>query len=126
VAWSYIQLDILPAMASSRLIREARTAAGLTQTELSRRSGTSQATLSAYENSQRVPSAATLERILAGAGRRLSTVPAARPLHSPNRADLEERGRILVDVLALAEALPFDRRRALRYPRLRAVTGGEP
>ena len=110
-------------MGSSRLIREARTAAGLTQTQLARRSGTSQATLSAYESAERVPSAATLERILAAAGRRLTAVPATRPVHHPNRADLEERGRILCDVLTLAEALPFRRLDALRYPPRKPAAG---
>jgi transcriptional regulator with XRE-family HTH domain len=113
-------------MAAGRLIRDARIAAGLTQTDLARRSGTSQATLSAYENSERFPTAATLERILAAAGRRLATVPATRPVHIPNRTDLDERGRILADVLALAEALPFRRPRPLRYPRLRPAVGSDP
>lgn len=113
-------------MGSSRLIRDARAAAGLTQTELARRGGTSQATLSAYESSEKVPSAATLERVLAAAGRRLTTVPATRPVHHPNRMDLEERGRILVDVLGLADALPFRRTGPLRYPPLKAATGPDP
>ena len=94
----------------------------MTQREFARRSGTSQATLSAYENSSRIPSAATLERILAAAGQRLSSEPAARPVHTSNQTDLEERGRILVDVLTLADALPFERTGPLRYPPLRSVT----
>ena len=101
-----------------QLIRDARQRAGLTQAELARRSGTSQATLSAYETMSRAPSSETLERILAAAGRRLTTEPASRPVLSPNQADLEERGRVLWDVLLLADALPHRRRGPLRYPPL--------
>jgi transcriptional regulator with XRE-family HTH domain len=108
-------------MSSGRLIRDARTAAAMTQSELARRSGTSQATLSAYESSSRTPSAATLERILAAAGQRLSSEPAARPVHTSNQTDFEDRGRMLIDVLLLADALPFKRKGPLRYPPLRSI-----
>ena len=104
-----------------KLIRNARLHAGLTQAELARRSGTSQATLSSYETGSKAPSSETLERILAAAGRRLETAPASRPVLSPSRAELEDRGRILMDVLALADRLPHRRRGQLRYPRLRSA-----
>lgn len=103
-------------MAPHKLIRDARIAAGLTQVELAARSGTSQATLSAYEGGAKTPTATTLARILAAAGRRLTTVPASRPVVSPGRDELERRGRVLAQVLDLAERLPFRPPRELPYP----------
>jgi transcriptional regulator with XRE-family HTH domain len=46
----------------------ARRRAGLTQTELAERAGTSQAAVSAYESGRRSPSVDTLVRILAATG----------------------------------------------------------
>lgn len=59
-----------------RLIREARRAAGLSQRELARRARTSQPTVSAYEQGRKVPSAATLARLVEAAGAELTTRPA--------------------------------------------------
>lgn len=53
---------------SRHLIRMARRQAGLTQTELADRAGTSQAAISAYESGRRSPSVDTLVRILAATG----------------------------------------------------------
>ncbi len=53
---------------SRHLIRMARRQAGLTQTELAERAGTSQAAVSAYESGRRSPSVDTLVRILAATG----------------------------------------------------------
>jgi predicted nucleotidyltransferase/DNA-binding XRE family transcriptional regulator len=53
---------------SAKLIRESRTAAGLTQAELARRAGTSQPTIAAYEAGDKIPRVATLERLLQAAG----------------------------------------------------------
>lgn len=97
------------------LIRDARLESGLTQTQLARRSGTSQATLSAYESGGKVPSATTLARVLAAAGRRLTTVP-AQPVLNPGGAELERRGRVFSQVLDLAQRLPARHANALRYP----------
>lgn len=107
-------------MAPKELIRSARLAAGLTQAQLAARSGTSQATLSAYEGGAKVPSSTTLARIIAAAGKRLTTAPASRPVVTPGRAELERRGRVLAQVLDLAERLPFRSGRELRYPPLGA------
>jgi transcriptional regulator with XRE-family HTH domain len=57
------------------LIVRARTWAGLGQTELAARAGTSRPTLSAYEHGRKAPTADTLERVLAAAGARLDVVP---------------------------------------------------
>lgn len=111
-------------MDSSQLLLDARLAAGLTQAELARRSGTSQATLSAYEHGSKVPSASTLVRVLAAAGRRLTTRDASRPVLTPTGAELERRARILAQVLDLAERLPARHSPALRFPRLPSPRGG--
>jgi transcriptional regulator with XRE-family HTH domain len=84
-----------------------------------RRAGTSQATVSAYERGLKDPSVTTFARLLAAVGARLSVEP-ARPVVVPGRRDLERAGRILVDVLALAEELPARHDRELRFPRLPA------
>jgi transcriptional regulator with XRE-family HTH domain len=108
---SYIRTD----MNAAASLREARLAAGLTQSALARRAGTSQATLSAYESGRKVPSLDTLERLLSAAGARLAI---RRPTAPPTEAQLARRGRTLEDVIALAEALPVRHERDLRYPRL--------
>ena len=109
-------------MNTAREISAARRAAGLTQVELAERSGTSQATISAYEHGTKIPSSVTLSRVLAAAGRRLTTAPAAAPVRTPSGYELEHRGRVLAQVLDLAERLPARRPRRLGYPRL-AATG---
>jgi len=90
----------------------------MTQTALAERSGTSQATISAYEHGAKTPTPATLQRVLAAAGMRLTAVPASSPVSVPPAGELESRGRVLAQVLDLAERLPARRSRALRFPRL--------
>jgi transcriptional regulator with XRE-family HTH domain len=99
-------------------IRQARQRAGLSQTALAGRAGTSQATISAYESGRKQPSVDTLERLLAAAGERLTTERAARAVVRPSQAQLQKAGRTLVEVLGLAEALPSRRAGKLRFPRL--------
>lgn len=105
-------------MEAAVALRDARVAAGLTQAELARRAGTSQATVSAYENGSKQPSVATLSRLLAATGSRLTVARAAQPVLEPSPRQLKRTARALADVLALAEALPVRHRRELRYPRL--------
>jgi transcriptional regulator with XRE-family HTH domain len=119
----HIQLDIITRVNVSDLIRTARRGAGFTQTELARRSGTSQATISAYEHGAKTPAPDTLARVLAAAGMRLVAVPASSAVRVPGAGELERRGRILSQVLDLAERLPAKRRPTLRFPRLPAPTG---
>jgi transcriptional regulator with XRE-family HTH domain len=57
------------------LIAWARRAAGLSQSELARRAGTSRPTLSAYEHGRKSPSLDTAERLLGGAGFELVARP---------------------------------------------------
>jgi transcriptional regulator with XRE-family HTH domain len=99
-------------------LRTARERAGLTQALLARRTGTSQATISAYESGRKEPSVATLDRLLAATGSRLAVVPGARPVVEPTPAQHARVGRSLVDVLALAEALPTRHEPRLRFPPL--------
>ena len=66
--------------------------------------------LSVYESGRREPSSEALARILAAAGFELRLGPVVREL------DDRRAGRILEQVLDLAEALPTRRRGALRYP----------
>ena len=100
------------------LIRAARRRAGLTQTELARRSGTSQATISAYEHGAKTPAPDTLARVLAAAGMRLVAVPASTAVRVPGAGELERRARVLSQVLDLAERLPARREQGPRFPRL--------
>jgi transcriptional regulator with XRE-family HTH domain len=101
-------------------LRTARDRAGLTQAELAARAGTSQATLSAYEHGRKQPSVRTLDRLLAATGARLA-VQSARPrVVEPSPAEHARVARSLIDVLALAEALPTRHEPELRFPRLAA------
>jgi transcriptional regulator with XRE-family HTH domain len=103
-------------MDTGDLLREARARARLTQSRLADLASTSQATVSAYEHGDKTPTAATLARLLAAAGMRLSVVPASRTVVTPTKDELERRGRILTQVLDLAESLPARRRAQLRFP----------
>lgn len=71
------------------LIKAARAKAALTQAELARRAGTSQPAIAAYESGDKIPNAATLERLLRASGATLTAE------HAPER---RPRGR-LIDVL---------------------------
>ena len=99
-------------------LRGARVGAGLTQAQLAERTGTSQATISAYENGSKQPSVATLSRLLAATGSRLTVARASQAVIEPSSRQLKRTARALADVLALAEALPVRHRRELKYPRL--------
>lgn len=55
-------------------IRRARTAAGLTQTELAQRSAVAQSNIAAYENGRRHPSEAMIARLLSSTRQRPSVL----------------------------------------------------
>ena len=109
---------ILPDMDPGPALRTARTAAGLSQAALALRAGTSQATLSAYENGRKRPSVETLSRVLAAAGARLTVEQERAPSAEPSEARKARNGAALLEVLSLAEALPTRHDPVLRYPRL--------
>jgi len=83
---------------SASIISEARKMAGLTQAELARRSGTSQAAVARYENRTSHPSTATLQRLTKAAGYevRVSLVSVSSSDLSSARASKlrEKRGEI--------------------------------
>lgn len=96
---------------AARLLREARTRAGLSQRALARRAGTSQAAVAAIESGRKAPTVPTLERLLNAADAQLA-------LADSTDVVLRRRGRRLEEVLGLAEALPFRREGPLRFPRV--------
>lgn len=59
---------------SAKLVKEARAAARMTQAKLAKRAGTSQPAVAAYESGAKVPTVATLERLLRAAGASLTTI----------------------------------------------------
>lgn len=72
-------------------LRDRRTAAGLTQTELARRSGVAQPNIAAYERGSRVPSPATCRKIEAA----LRPTPSASlRAHRESVAAILERHRM--------------------------------
>lgn len=97
---------------AASLVDEIRERSGLSQAELSRRAGLPRSVVNAYLRGGREPGADTLARLAAAGGFELSLQPRRPPV------DAERAGRILVQVLELAEALPFRPRAELDYPRL--------
>jgi predicted nucleotidyltransferase/DNA-binding XRE family transcriptional regulator len=69
---------------AAELIRTSRREARLTQTELAKHAGTSQAAIARYERGSSAPTLATLERLLDACGRRLVVSAEPRPAaHGP-------------------------------------------
>lgn len=85
---------------------------GLSQAELARRSGMPRSVVNAYVRGKREPGADALVRLATAAGFDLTLSPRKAPV------DVDRASKILVQVLELAEALPFRPRPELRYPRL--------
>lgn len=99
-------------MASSVLLQEMQQRSGLKQAELARRAGIPRSVLNAYLRGHREPGSDALLRIAAAAGFDLRPQPRKPPV------DPERAGKILVQVLELAEALPFRPRAEMQYPKL--------
>ena len=97
---------------ASELIKGIRRASGLSQSELARRAGTQSSVLSAYAHGRRQPSVGALARIAAAGGLELQLAP------SSDRAATEHAGKVLSQVLDLAEHLPYRPRPELAYPPL--------
>jgi transcriptional regulator with XRE-family HTH domain len=95
-------------MTAAQVLREARRRAGLTLRELANRADTSHSTLSAYEAGRKVPTVATLERVLRAAGFALDLALTPRP---------SDRGLELERVLELAGQFPARHAPTLDYPR---------
>jgi uncharacterized protein len=94
------------------LIAQIRRTSGLNQAELARRSGIQSSVLSAYERGRRQPSVSALVRIARAAGLELEVSPLT------DADALERSGRVLIDVLELADRMPSKRRGELTYPPL--------
>ncbi|MFM8483759.1 MAG: helix-turn-helix domain-containing protein [Actinomycetota bacterium] len=95
-------------MLSGKALRDLRKQAGLSQVEVARRAGMVATVLSAYERGRRQPSVEIAGRIIEVMGYDITFA---------RRLDPEVQGRQLVDVLTLAEALPY-RPRPLATARL--------
>jgi transcriptional regulator with XRE-family HTH domain len=105
--------------ASALLLREARRRAGLTQAQLARRLGTSQAAVAKLERSASNPTVATLDRALRATGHRLE-------LTAPERAPAVDE-TLIASYLRMS---PAERLRAFQSShdslvRLRRLAGGD-
>ncbi len=109
-------------MDASAAISEARSAAGLTQAQLAQRTGTSQATISAYENGVKQPSLDTVTRLLDALDARLTVVPGSPKTLPLSPRDQARASRALIAVLRLAERLPTRHEPDLRYPPINRVS----
>jgi transcriptional regulator with XRE-family HTH domain len=94
------------------LVAEIQQRSGLSQAELARRAGIPRSVLNVYVHGRREPGADALMRIAAAGGFELQLAERKPPV-DPKRA-----GRILVQVLELAEALPFRPRSEMQFPSL--------
>jgi transcriptional regulator with XRE-family HTH domain len=97
---------------AATLIREIRDRRGLNQAELARAAGLTRSVVNAYEHGHRQPGVDALARIAEATGMRLQVEPA------PDVVDPIRAGRILEQVLDLAEALPYRRPGKLAYPQI--------
>jgi transcriptional regulator with XRE-family HTH domain len=97
---------------AGHLIRQIRRESGLKQVTLARRSGIPSSVLSAYEHGARQPSVAALARIAKAGGLEVRV--------GPSLAELEmlRAGDILLQVIDLAEQMPYQPSRELAYPPL--------
>ena len=100
----------LPARTPASLVAEIQRRSGISQAELARRAGIPRSVLNVYLRGHREPGADALMRIAAAGGFGLE-LNERRPPVDPDRA-----GRILEQVLDLAEALPFRPRAEIDTP----------
>src|SRR6476660_1172532 len=100
------------AAARSPLAEQIRVQSGLSQAELARRAGLPRSVVNAYVKGTREPGVETLSRLAAAGGLELKLERRKPPV------DADRAGRLLVQVLELAEALPFRPRPDLDYPHL--------
>ena len=91
---------------------------GLAQAELARRAGMPRSVVNAYVRGKREPGADALARLAAAGGFDLKLSPRRPPV------DVDRASKVLVQVLELAEALPYRPRPELGYPRLSERIGG--
>jgi len=94
------------------MIRDIRDRSGLSQAELARRAGLPRSVVNAYLRGKREPGADALARLAAAGGFELRLGRRRPPV------DAERAGKILVQVLELAEALPYRPKPEMAYPPL--------
>lgn len=99
-------------MTSVSLAKQIQKRSGLSQAELARRAGFPRSVVNAYLKGDREPGVDALARLAAAGGFELQLTRRKSPV------DAERAGKILVQVLELAEALPFKPRPEVAYPRL--------
>lgn len=105
-------------MDSAALIVDVLERSELSQAELARRAGLPRSVLNAYVRRHREPGADTLLCIAAAGGFRLGLEKRRAPV------DPERAGKILSQVLGLAEALPYRPRAEMAYPPLKDRLSG--
>jgi transcriptional regulator with XRE-family HTH domain len=96
----------------TELVAEIVEGSGLSQAELARRAGIPRSVLNVYVRGRREPGADMLVQLAGAAGFDLELARRTPPV------DPERAGRILVQVLELAEALPFRPRAEMAFPTL--------
>jgi transcriptional regulator with XRE-family HTH domain len=97
---------------ASAVIGAIQLRSGLSQAELARRAGIPRSVMNVYLRGKREPGAATLVRIAAAGGFELELAERRSPV------DDDDAGTVLVQVLELAEALPFRPRAEIETPPL--------
>lgn len=97
---------------TTSLIEDIQRRSGLSQAELARRAGIPRSVLNVYLRGRREPGTDALLKLAAAGGLDIQLGDRKPPV------DPERAGRILVQVLELAEALPFRPRAENEYPPL--------
>jgi transcriptional regulator with XRE-family HTH domain len=97
---------------AASLVGRIQRRSGLTQAELARRAGLPRSVVNVYLKGNREPGADVIARLAAAGGFEIELVPRKPPV------DPERASKVLVQVLELAEALPFRPRPDLAYPNL--------
>ncbi len=95
--------------APTRLLREARTRAGLSQRSLAQRAGTSQSVVARIELGETSPSWDTMERLLAAAGFAIEARIEPQPVVGSHMLDDVRRIRSLTPEARLAEVANLSR-----------------
>jgi uncharacterized protein len=98
--------------AAASLIEDIQRRSGLSQAELARRAGLPRSVLNVYLRGRREPGTDALLKLAAAGGLDVQLAKRKPPV------DPERASRILVQVLELAEALPFRPRAESEYPPL--------
>lgn len=109
-------------MGTGTELRRLRQEAGLSQVELARRLGVPASVLSAYENGKREPKVDIFFAAVDAAGFAIEFVPATRkPQIELVVPDAEVKAAILIQVCAIAMAMPSRDRGELRFPPFRTL-----